>query len=70
MFRNGEEEIYCPNCRRPYFRYAPMNSVFCVCHITFVFSIDRGPGIKIDPPKKRIPVPKAFYDAFEQERDF
>jgi len=73
MFKNNEEEIYCPNCKRPYFRFAQMNSVFCICHITFVFSIDKTEIQRIEQSLKenqKVQVPKAFYDAFEQEKDF
>jgi hypothetical protein len=66
MFHNDTDDIYCHKCGRLYFRFAPPNSLFCICHVTIVFSFEGQPIQK----EKKISVPKAFYDAFEQEKDF
>lgn len=68
MFQNDTDDIYCHKCGRLYFRFAPPNTVFCICHVTFVFTFDGRPLTQ--KKERKVSIPKAFYDAFAQEKDF
>lgn len=68
MFQNDTDDIYCHKCGRLYFRFAPPQALFCICHVTFVFTIDGRPS-SVRKEKNSV-VPQAFYDAFAQEENF
>lgn len=67
MNANESENVFCAQCGRMFFRYAPLNVPFCICHINIVLSIDKTTHLT---KRHSVPVPRAFYEAFENEKDF